>query len=169
MMIIDKQNCPIKKTTKEPREEKKRRTSRESPGSHPEPVGGVAWRRLDPPRSPPCRGNKSLPMNQGQPAGQTKHRKLKTLQAYHLRELPTLPSSWRCAREGRVGSGGRVVAGRGPNVAVGQILGLQYQLCTGTLQNWLCWRGIYSDKAHQEHVGFSVEIVLLLAKEQYFE
>ena len=33
----------------------------------------------------------------------------------------------------------------------------------GTLQNWPCSRGIYSDKAHQEHVGFSFEIVLTLA------
>ena len=39
----------------------------------------------------------------------------------------------------------------------------------GTLQNWPCQRGVGSQKAHREHVGFSVEIVLLLAKEQDFE
>ena len=43
---------------------------------------------------------------------------------YNLRELAALPSSWRCAREGRVGSGGRV-APRAANAAVAEILGLK--------------------------------------------
>ena len=39
---------------------------------------------------------------------------------YRLRELPALPSSWGCAREGRVGSGGRV-APQTPNRGVDEI------------------------------------------------
>ena len=42
----------------------------------------------------------------------------------NLRELPALPSSWRCAREGRVGTGGRDVA-RSPSRGVAEILGLK--------------------------------------------
>jgi len=56
----------------------------------------------------------------------------------NLRELPALPSSWGCAREGRVGSGGRVApqeaefrCRRDPwfKIAVMRV---------GTLQNWPC-------------------------------
>ena len=48
----------------------------------------------------------------------------------NLRELPALPSSWRCAREGRVGTGGRVIA-KSPNVAVGEIGSNHIGLCAG--------------------------------------
>ena len=40
-----------------------------------------------------------------------------------LRELPALPSSWKCALEGGVGTESREVA-RPPNVAVAEIIGL---------------------------------------------
>ena len=42
--------------------------------------------------------------------------------------------------------------------------GLLYTLLRGgTLQNWPCYKGIYSHKFPRNTVGFSVEIVLILA------
>ena len=57
-----------------------------------------------------------------------------------------------------------------PSFGLDEIGALAIQIMSaGTLQNWPCQRGMYSNKALREHVGFSVEIALLLAKEQYFE
>ena len=76
-----------------------------------------------------------------------------------MRELPALPSSWGCAREGRVGSGGRV-APESPNFGVAEIGTLAIQIMRGgTLQNWPCYKGIYSEKFPYNTVGFCAQIV----------
>ena len=63
-----------------------------------------------------------------------------------------------------VGSGGRV-APQTPNRGLDEIGYPQWAgLSAGTLQNWPCYGGIYSEKIPYSAVGFSVEIVLLLAK-----
>ena len=83
----------------------------------------------------------------------------------NLRELPVATANPGDARV-KVGSERQAASSpNSPRIALDEIgYTTIWNLSAGTLQNWPCYREDYSHKIPYTTVGFSVEIVLLLAK-----